>query len=93
MISPISNTAPGAIDPQRVNPPGTASASGGATPVADTSATSHATPGARLAALGPPIDMTRVAEIKAAIAEGSYTVDADRLAAAMLALDLPPKKA
>lgn len=90
MISPISNHAPGAVDAQRVNQPGAAPASAGVKPVADAA---HATPGARLAALGPPIDMTRVAEIKAAIAEGSYTVDADRLAAAMMALDLPPKDA
>jgi flagellar biosynthesis anti-sigma factor FlgM len=90
MISPISNHAPGAVDPQRVNQPGTAIKPAGTKAPADVA---HATPGARLAALGPPIDMTRVAEIKAAIAEGSYTVDADRLAAAMLALDLPPKKA
>jgi flagellar biosynthesis anti-sigma factor FlgM len=90
MISPISNHAPGAVDPQRINTPGTATKSPGTNAPADVT---HATPGARLAALGPPIDVTRVSEVKAAIAEGSYTVDADRLAAAMLALDLPPKKA
>jgi negative regulator of flagellin synthesis FlgM len=90
MISPISNHATGAVDPQRVNPPGTAAKSAGTKAPVDAA---PPTPGARLAALGPPIDMTRVAEIKAAIAEGSYTVDADRLAAAMLALDLPPQKA
>lgn len=52
-----------------------------------------ATPAKRLALLGPPIDVTRVNEIRAAIASGEYTVDADRLAAAMLALDLPAAKA
>jgi flagellar biosynthesis anti-sigma factor FlgM len=50
-------------------------------------------PGARLARLGPPIDVTHVNEVRAAIASGSYTVDADRLAAAMLALDLPVRGA
>jgi flagellar biosynthesis anti-sigma factor FlgM len=90
MISPISNHAPGAVDPQRVSSPGTAGKSAGTKAPVDAART---TPGARLAALGPPIDLTRVAEIKAAIAKGSYTVDADRLAAAMLALDLPPKTA
>lgn len=90
MISPISNHAPGAVDAQRANQPGVVPNAKGANPAADVA---HATPGARLASLGPPIDMTRVSEIKAAIASGSYTVDADRLAAAMMALDLPPKDA
>lgn len=48
---------------------------------------------ASLARLGPPVDLNRVSEIRAAIAQGVYTVDADRLAAAMLALDLPVRPA
>jgi negative regulator of flagellin synthesis FlgM len=86
MISPITNTGTAAVDAQRV------SHSGAAQRVARESQNRIATastPAARLASLGPPIDINRVTEIRAAIAEGRYTVDADRLAAAMLALDLP----
>jgi flagellar biosynthesis anti-sigma factor FlgM len=52
-----------------------------------------ALPAVRLARLGPPIDINHVDQIRAAIAKGSYTVDADRLAAAMLALDMPVRQA
>jgi negative regulator of flagellin synthesis FlgM len=90
MVSPISNSATGAVDTQRLVKASPApSASHGKAPLEGTAST----PAARLASLGPPIDVTRVGEIKAAIAEGNYTVDADRLAAAMLALDLPQRDA
>ena len=84
MVNPVSNSGPGPIETQRVV---TKIATHGGTTrgaIAD-----DATPAARLAKLGPPIDINRVGVIRAAIADGSYTVDADRLAAAMLALDLP----
>jgi len=38
---------------------------------------------------GAPIDSAKVAAIRAAIAEGRYPVDADRIAESMIALDLP----
>lgn len=38
-------------------------------------------------AKAPPVDETRVAVLKAAIADGSYRVDPDAIAAAMLRLD------
>jgi negative regulator of flagellin synthesis FlgM len=90
MVSPISNSGPGAVDTQKLvkASPAPATTSGKASVEGAAS-----TPAARLASLGPPIDVTRVGEIKAAIAQGSYTVDADRLAAAMLALDLPRRDA
>lgn len=37
-----------------------------------------------LADLGPPVDAGRVGEIRAAIADGSYALDADALAAALM---------
>ncbi|NIJ15508.1 flagellar biosynthesis anti-sigma factor FlgM [Sphingobium vermicomposti] len=48
-----------------------------------------ASPAARMAAEGAPVDMDRVAAIKAAIAAGNYPVDPAVIADKMLALDLP----
>jgi negative regulator of flagellin synthesis FlgM len=42
-----------------------------------------------MAAEGAPVDIDRIAAIKAAIASGNYPVDANRIADRMLALDLP----
>lgn len=89
MVMPISNSGPTRVETKPVVtlPP---------VPVdskRDTKVESSSTPAGRFAKLGPPIDVTRVGEIRAAIASGSYTVDADRLAAAMLALDLPAREA
>lgn len=87
MLTPISNSGPAKVDPKPV------AASlpeqiGGKT---ERKVGGSDTPAARFAKLGPPIDVTRVSEVRAAIANGNYTVDADRLAEAMLALDLPEK--
>lgn len=38
----------------------------------------------QLAEQGPPVDMDRVATLKAALADGSYTADPDKIAGAML---------
>lgn len=46
-------------------------------------------PAGRMAAEGAPVDMDRIAAIKAAIAAGDYPVDADAIAEKMLSLDLP----
>lgn len=85
MVGPIPSTGASPIDPRHgVNAKTTNSGA------CDTSPGPTAgTPAARLAALGPPIDLNRVGEIRAAIAQSRYNVDADRLAAAMIALDLP----
>ncbi|MET0362767.1 MAG: flagellar biosynthesis anti-sigma factor FlgM [Sphingobium sp.] len=50
-----------------------------------------ANPAARLAQQGAPIDMEKIAKIKAAIASGNYPVDADAIAERMVELDLPRK--
>lgn len=42
-----------------------------------------------MAAEGAPIDMDRVAAIKAAIASGNYPVNPSAIAERMVALDLP----
>tara|TARA_R110000787_G_scaffold74167_4_gene165046 strand:+ start:219 stop:497 length:279 start_codon:yes stop_codon:yes gene_type:complete len=51
-------------------------------------ASGNATPIARMAAQGAPVDMDRVAAIKEAIASGNYPVDAGKIAESMIALDL-----
>ena len=51
--------------------------------------TALASPAAELAAAGAPIDVDRVAALKAAIANGTYKVDPDAIAARMIAMDLP----
>ncbi|MDX3909327.1 MAG: flagellar biosynthesis anti-sigma factor FlgM [Sphingobium sp.] len=48
-----------------------------------------ASPAARMAAQGAPIDMDKIGAIKAAIASGNYPVDAEAIAQKMLDLDLP----
>ncbi|MEM1132583.1 MAG: flagellar biosynthesis anti-sigma factor FlgM [Pseudomonadota bacterium] len=40
---------------------------------------------------GPPIDEARIAQIRNAIADGSYAIDTDKLAQKMIELDLMPK--
>jgi negative regulator of flagellin synthesis FlgM len=47
------------------------------------------TPAAEMAAAGAPVDSEKVAAIRAAIAEGRYPVDPDKIAEKMLALDVP----
>ncbi len=44
-----------------------------------------------MAAEGAPVDAEKVAAVRAAIAEGRYPVDPDKIAASMVALDLMPK--
>lgn len=53
---------------------------------------SVASPAARMAAQGAPIDSARVERVKAAIASGNYPVDPESIAEKMLDLDLPPVK-
>lgn len=43
---------------------------------------------AQTAAISPPIDEGRVAAIRDALANGSYVIDAEKLAAKMMELDL-----
>ena len=88
MVNPVGRSGIVPLDPMRTSPkaPVTGEAK------RDARVDGSATPASRFARLGPPIDVNRVSEIRAAIANGSYTVDADRLAAAMLALDLPERQ-
>ncbi|MEK7343135.1 MAG: flagellar biosynthesis anti-sigma factor FlgM [Pseudomonadota bacterium] len=65
-----------------------ASATGGSVSMSSASGAS-ASPAARMAAEGAPVDLDRIAAIKSAIASGNYPVDADAIAERMIALDLP----
>lgn len=47
------------------------------------------TPAAELAAQGAPIDEAKVASIRAAIANGTYRIDARAIAGRMIETDLP----
>lgn len=49
-------------------------------------------PAASMAVEGAPVDGGKVAAIRQAIAEGRYPVDPDKIAASMIALDLPGLK-
>jgi negative regulator of flagellin synthesis FlgM len=90
MIKPVGQMLNPAIEAAKLRD---AQASRGAQPVVaeNSRATSaaSASPSARMAAEGPPIDNARILKIKQAIADGNYPVDADKIAAKMLDLDLP----
>ena len=60
---------------------------GGASGVTETQS-----PAARMAAQGAPVDAARIVEIKAAIANGDYPVDPEKIAEKMIDLDLPGKE-
>ncbi len=93
MIKPVGQNISAAIDATKLRETTQARA-----PVAPTAPVSNSTtervaanPAARLAQQGAPIDMDKVARIKAAIASGNYPVDADAIADRMVELDLPRK--
>jgi len=58
----------------------------------DATEATHLSPAAELASSGPPVDVDKIAAIRAAIAEGRYPIDPDAIAASMIALDLPVKR-
>lgn len=93
MVDGISNKAAGLGAPVVRFDPAAHAAKAAATPAADTPA---AEPKAELSALAieahdagsAPVDGARVERIRQAIADGSYTVDHEKIAAKMLELDL-----
>lgn len=94
MINGIGSTGKGRVDLARTDSAKVGTASVAGTPSATDAAAKAAkpsNPAADLAALGAPIDTKKVAEIRAAIAEGRYPVNPDVIAEKMIALDLPLK--
>jgi negative regulator of flagellin synthesis FlgM len=73
----------------RPAPNGAPAAPAPAAPATDSVALSGAAAAVRDLAAAPPVDEAKVASLKAAIAAGTYTVDAQAIADKMLALDLP----
>ena len=64
-------------------------AAGQAAPVgASQSLSGPSSPAGEMAAAGAPVDAEKVAAIRAAIAEGRYPVDPDKIARSMIELDL-----
>ena len=93
MINGIGSTGKGRIDGTRTDPALRGAAAAAASPLATETAKIEkpSNPAADLAALGAPVDAQKVADIRAAIAEGRYPVDPKAIAEKMLALDLPLK--
>lgn len=94
MIKPVGQAMSAAIEAVKLRE---TTQSRSAAPVAPTTAARAAegaamtTPAARLAQGGAPVDVEKIARIKAAIASGNYPVDADAIADRMVELDLPKK--
>jgi len=93
MINGIGSTGKGRIDGTRTDPALRGAAAAAASPLATETAKIEkpSNPAADLVALGAPVDAQKVADIRAAIAEGRYPVDPKAIAEKMLALDLPLK--
>lgn len=90
MINSVGQSISSAIEANRLREGGKTRA---ASPTGSTgttaSASTSASPAARMAAEGAPVDMDRIAAIKAAIASGNYPVNPSVIADRMMALDLP----
>ncbi|AMK19014.1 MULTISPECIES: flagellar biosynthesis anti-sigma factor FlgM [Sphingobium] len=89
MIKAVGQNISAAIEASRLRDSGKARASSDKGSVGASTSAASASPAARMAAEGAPVDMDRVAAIKAAIASGNYPVDPAAIADKMLALDLP----
>lgn len=89
MIKSVGQNIGAAIEASRLRESGKTRTFSEKVSVGVSSFSASASPAARMAAEGAPVDMDRVAAIKAAIASGNYPVDPAAIADKMLALDLP----
>lgn len=89
MIKSVGQNLSAAIEASRLAQSGKTRALAEKGTDAVSSSSASASPAARMAAEGAPVDIDRVAAIKAAIASGNYPVDPAAIADKMLALDLP----
>ncbi len=88
MIKSVGQNMSAAIEASRLRDSGKTRSASDKGSVSASSFSASASPAARMAAEGAPVDMDRVAAIKAAIASGNYPVDPAAIADKMLALDL-----
>ena len=95
MINSIGPKGTGKVDAGRVQdmPRGASTGQVAAVPSVGGSeqAPAAVNPAKDLAAAGAPVDLARVQEIRAAIANGAYALEVKAIAAKMIALDLPPR--
>lgn len=89
MIKSVGQNIGAAIEASRLRENGKTRASSDKASAMTASSAGASTPAARMAAEGSPVDLDRIAAIKAAIASGNYPVDPAAIADKMLALDLP----
>ena len=89
MIKSVGQSISAAIEATRVRDSGKTRASTATGSTTASAAASSSSPAARMAAEGAPVDMDRIATIKAAIASGNYPVNPSAIAERMIALDLP----
>ncbi|MCI4591563.1 flagellar biosynthesis anti-sigma factor FlgM [Sphingobium sp. BYY-5] len=89
MINAVGQSISSAIGATSLREGGKARAASTADATTISASSASASPAARMAAEGAPVDLDRIAAIKSAIASGNYPVDADAIAERMIALDLP----
>jgi len=92
----IKSIAPGAAN--RIEPLRTKGAEQGGAAAQTDGVSGHVTPrdaeptlASRLVAGGPPVDLDKIAELRARIADGSYAVDPRAIAEKMIEQDLDSK--
>ncbi|MES2158578.1 MAG: flagellar biosynthesis anti-sigma factor FlgM [Pseudomonadota bacterium] len=88
MIKSVGQSISAAIEATRLRESGKTRASATTGSTGSAASASSASPAARMAAEGAPVDMDRIAAIKAAIASGNYPVNPSAIAERMVALDL-----
>lgn len=88
MIKSVGQAMSSAIEASKLREGGKVRAPG-ASSVSASGASASPSPTARMAAEGAPVDLDRIAAIKAAIASGNYPVNPALIAEKMFALDLP----
>ena len=88
MIKSVGQSISAAIEATRLRESGKTRASATTGSTGSAASASSASPAARMAAEGAPVDMDRIAAIKAAIASGNYPVNPSAIAERMIALDL-----
>ena len=91
MIDGIGKTGAGRLELVRSSVDRAASAAKAGDAVQERQVAGPASASSEMASAGAPVNAEKVAAIRAAISEGRYPVDPDKIAASMIELDLMPK--